>query len=422
MDLLDKKMLSTLDLCLTAARKRQSPRTGFVHLHHGDPIATDTIPVYDNLCFALALCRQKKAESIAEAKELLQKLLFFQNPDGNFPTYVHEFPRAYNANLSLQAAPILHWLLREFGAVLGSECRMRLESSLHMALKFAQRRLEEGKLTPMWALRYRAMRAAMGDGCDVGDIETGGFTPADWWEYSISKQLTEVPKCSCFHLGLQAYCGHLQHDRQTHFEPDCYLIEWAAAAAMDCFSPRLLKDDPRQIQLAALGPIEVFHKKISAALFQSSVAADCVFRVLWGGSTLHSLVLPKGDFSTQEIDGGWLLDLPSEYEMGRDDLIECALYCDISSDTKILINGERGTVFNLDDTVEIVSLDWKMQLKFEVEEGEGEFCGHLLFGNRPGQTSNTEMSAYDWKIALRTLRRSPTLRLKISKLVLLLII
>src|SRR3990167_7288503 len=99
-----KKQLRPIDLAVTAGRKRQSPRTGFVHMHP-DEAASDTIPIYENFCFVLALFRQKTAESVSEAKQLLERLLCFQTSNGNFPLYIHDYPRCWDLLLPLKLGP-----------------------------------------------------------------------------------------------------------------------------------------------------------------------------------------------------------------------------------------------------------------------------------------------------------------------------
>ena len=125
-----KKQIRAVDLALAACRKRQSPRTGFVHLFAGEESSPDTIPIYENFLFAFALFRQKTAESVLEGKELVERLIGFQTECGNFPTYLHDFPRCWDHSLPLKVAPIAVQLLRAFGSVLGAELKALLEKSI----------------------------------------------------------------------------------------------------------------------------------------------------------------------------------------------------------------------------------------------------------------------------------------------------
>src|SRR5438105_2193850 len=88
-----------LEMALSAGRNWQSPQTGYVQYCYNiqDESRHDTIPTLENVLFAYALMRSRLADNINEAKDLLNRLLFFQNKEndashGNFPIYLHEFP------------------------------------------------------------------------------------------------------------------------------------------------------------------------------------------------------------------------------------------------------------------------------------------------------------------------------------------
>ncbi len=68
-------LMKAIELALKAGRKRQSTLTGFVHYCSEHPEkSSETIPTYENFCFALALLRSRIAENVLEAKALLEKL------------------------------------------------------------------------------------------------------------------------------------------------------------------------------------------------------------------------------------------------------------------------------------------------------------------------------------------------------------
>ena len=84
-----------VELAVTAGRSHQSPQTSFVHYCHQkmDETVNHTIPPYENILFALALIRMQTVQNVNEGKEIISKILDFQNPEtGNFPVYLHEFP------------------------------------------------------------------------------------------------------------------------------------------------------------------------------------------------------------------------------------------------------------------------------------------------------------------------------------------
>ncbi len=81
--------LPGIRLALEAAGHYRSASTGFIHFNYSKENSLETIPLYENVCFALALIRTKRRESIQEAKELLEHLLAFE-VIGVFPLDLHE--------------------------------------------------------------------------------------------------------------------------------------------------------------------------------------------------------------------------------------------------------------------------------------------------------------------------------------------
>ncbi|MDE3045679.1 MAG: hypothetical protein KGJ02_03445 [Verrucomicrobiota bacterium] len=397
-----KRTLRPVDLALAAARKRQSPRTGFVHFFRGNDEVKDTIPLYENGCFILSLFAQKKAETILEGKDLLDRLLAFQTSEGNFPIYLHDFPRCYDPHLGLKLAPLWLRLLNDFSSVLGPELKAKLETSLQNMFAFAARRT----LSPIWEFRYRVCARLPAE-----PLDTSHFSPTDWWEYWISLQFLETPRTSFFHPDLQAYLGPTYGDAQDHFEPAATFLEWMTP------SPRSVNDHPSQLQLSALQTLEFdppdvpgWHL-ISEETFALTVAPSSdansayehAFRLLWG-QELHSLVLPTNHATISSTGWETVVELPLEVD---EDPFEVALYCDAR--LTYSIDGKKGTVFTFGQEISLGDF----ALTFTLLEGQGDFCGHVLRGNRPCQSTAAQYESCDWKIGLRTLRRSTACRISV---------
>jgi hypothetical protein len=343
---------------------------------------TDTIPIYENFCFVLSLLLQKKAEAVLEAKNLLARLFYFQVDEGSFPIYLHDFPRCYDFYLGLKIAPIL-LRIRPFHPVLGREVVEKLDAALERIFSFYNGK----ELTPLWEFRLHVCRAERLD--SAPPFDTAQFSAADWWEYWISLQFIETPVCDFYHSGIQMAMGF--DLRQDRFEPMVQLIDWICA---DEYLPRLLQDRPAQIHLVALDKVDV-RSPDSSVLYRNDG------NVFWQEDLLHSLI-------AENIVHG-IAELPAAFEMGRDDLFEAAYYCDASPGIEIFIDGQKGTVFTLGQTITVKSATRTFALVFELLRGEGEFCGHIFRSNRPGQTAATgvhQYDAFDWKIGLRTLHRS----------------
>ncbi|HSX11688.1 MAG TPA: hypothetical protein VLF94_08245 [Chlamydiales bacterium] len=353
-----KKQTRGFDLAVSAGRKRLSARTHFVH-------DEETIPLYENFCFAFALMRQKTAEAVTEGKELIDRLLAFQTPDGHFPTYLHDYPRAFDFQMGLKIAPILIYLLRDYAPVLGD-----LKHKIDTALK---RILSTRPEKPFWENRYRAC-------INEPLLDTA---PLDWTQWLITAQLAGQTHFSLpYDPDLQLLTSS---DIQEKSEPAPHPIEWLLAEGH--YTPRLLRDHPHQLLVAPLFPLT----------YDPIPSTNPSFRLFWQGSTLHSLVAKTLQF-----------DLSEEVQMGRHDLFEAALYTDVSPETQIFVEGRKATTFKLGDTITIQTPTWTISIRFELTQGAGDYCGHIFRANRPSQIANKgalQYEAYDWQIGLRTLRR-----------------
>ena len=130
MEQLEKDKRKLVELALAAGRRRQSKQTGFVHhCYENRDAEKETVPLYENAAFALALFRSKLAENVQEAKILLGKLLSFE-AGGNFPVYLHEYPLCRDLYLGSKLKKIFCWIAAEFGSILGQELKDALEGCI----------------------------------------------------------------------------------------------------------------------------------------------------------------------------------------------------------------------------------------------------------------------------------------------------
>ena len=376
--------MKAVDLAYQSGKKRQSPRTGFVH---GADLLSDTVPFYDNFCFAYALLAQRKAAEILEAKGLLIRLLAFQAEDGNFPISLHDFPKCYDSFMALRIAPLLLRALKGYSSVIGVECKEKME----LALKRILSHYKGKSLPPLWKFRYQV--------CLGHTPEPIVVTPAELWEYWVSQQFLETPICTLYHQGLLLAPALFM--AQNHFEPSPHLIEWMCAVTLGEFSPRLQKDHPTQVQLAALEKLEVAPSSNQPFLLSAP------FRLFWRDQSLHSLILVADKFEVSP--SSITIELPEVFEFPRDDLFEVQFFCDASPDVQIAIASGQGTSFAMNEPIQVRTASFVCTLNFEILRGEGDFCGRIFRSNRPGQVACTgplQYEAFDWKIGLRTLRRS----------------
>ncbi len=355
------------ELALKAGRKRQSKQTGFVHIE-------DRIPLLENFCFALALFRSRLSDHVLEGKALLERLLYFQAGE-NFPVYLHEYPHCRDFSSAQRILPALHWILTDFHPVLGEALRDRLKSAIQ-----------------------RIPERAPAD---------SPHTPEAWANYLIAGQMNGSLKLeeamSHWHPRLLTFIGpHLQDKHQ----PAITLYDLFMGMLFNAFSTRALVDHPLHLQAALIQPVSIEHPPAAYPdLLQLSPP-----HLLWGDAEhVHSLMLQAKTGLIEEKEGEWIVTLPELIPEEGEGRLELSLFCDIHPDHAIFINQKRATTFQCGDLVSLVSKGLKIECVFS---GEGRFFGHLLRGNRPTQVDKGD--AYDWQIALRTIKREPFSKVKIS--------
>lgn len=375
--LLDSKH-QLLELALTACRTRLSSRSGWVHFCYEDPDAVDTIPYYENLCYSLALFRTCVGDQVQEAKERLDHLLSFDT----FPTYLHEYPKT---GTTQRCYFPLYWISKLFSGVIEKPLRVRLEAALAKIQPFKK---PEGILSSRDAASL----------CLHLQLEGKSLHAlAPYWEEN-----------------LQIYTGPLLEEKQYKNTLEVTLFDFFMAAATGRFSPRLLKPHPVHMHAALIFPTEALEPKGCITIPSYDPASGerskgfHLFRHVWEGSEghLHSFVCQEKHHHFDPYIFTYPEEIPDERQG-----VELAFFVDYHPDVTLLVNGEKSTVFQLGDQVTIQTPKKTVPLTFKVLEGEGIFMGHISRGNRPAQVCTQGFTSYDWKISIRTLRRSSKLKL-----------
>ncbi len=162
------RMRQLIDLAITAGRALQSPQTRFIHHCYSlrDEQVDHTIPLYENFLFVLALLRIRFPSLTEEAKALLDPLLYFQNQlldeqKGNFPIYIHDYPKCKDRFLSIKLLPVFYWILLRHAGVLGEELRARTEQAAKEMLRYSLS-LDFETLPFVFAIKLAAASCAFG--------------------------------------------------------------------------------------------------------------------------------------------------------------------------------------------------------------------------------------------------------------------
>lgn len=425
LDSLEEMKRKPVELNLAAAKKRKSAQTGFVHYCYTSLPGErqDTIPLYENFCYALALLRSRLSDHVLEAKSLLEKLCAFE-VGGNFPIYLHEYPECKDRSLSLHILPILFWTLRDFRLVLGEALCTQLEGVIERTLFHSERVHEERPLAlTAWA-KWKAFT-------HPEQISDQTFTTAsDWAHYLIALQIAhakgaDISKAlataaSRWHSHLHAFLGP---NLQERTEPELTLFDLFFGHAQHSYAARALIDHPVHLQAALVHPIQSIHSAKTGS-FEHFLSDDPRqgYVAFWGdGKMTHSLCCDhrksamKADLT--ETGAELLFTLPEGWEPSEQPEMPLSLFCNLAEEQALLINGQKATAFQLGDLIEICMEGRKIGITFSCVEGEGVFFGHLLRANRPTQQSCVgphRFDAHDWLLAIRTVKRSSHCVLKLQ--------
>ncbi|MFT4553600.1 MAG: hypothetical protein ACI9S8_002241 [Chlamydiales bacterium] len=163
-----------ISLAIQDGRNRQSSETGFVHFNYKDKadINEHSIPVLENVLFALALLRSRMSDNVLESKEILEKILYFQHigsspMEGNFPLYLHEFPTCKHRWLAVQLIPPFFWIYKEFRNILGNSLRTRIEECLRLLISYSLQMHKENPAPYHFAVILAAGTRAVGETLNV---------------------------------------------------------------------------------------------------------------------------------------------------------------------------------------------------------------------------------------------------------------
>lgn len=130
-----------LQSILNAGQHFYSAETKFIHLSYEQRpfIRKDAIPFYHNALYALALLRTKQRPAMEQGIDLIERLLNFQIPssesEGNFPRYLHEYPKAMRRFEIVDMLLPLYWIYRDFLTVFSQTAKEQLYQAINEGLK-----------------------------------------------------------------------------------------------------------------------------------------------------------------------------------------------------------------------------------------------------------------------------------------------
>jgi hypothetical protein len=415
------------ELALTACKRRKSSQTGFVHFYPDDPYSQrqDTIPLIENFAFAHALFRSKLMENVQEGKTILEKLLAFE-VDGNFPVFLHEYPECRDRQNSSHLLPICFYLFKDFSSVLGDLLLDKLHNMVQRILFYLSSLSEQAQLSKAAESKRKAYLQCF----DPNEWEPA--SPSEWGEYWMAYQMMENMQLEANALEKKirkywdpahfVFIGPWKERAQDKDQPAVTLLDLFMGEYFKAFSMRALQDHPCHLKASLVYPFSCSPASGEATSFPYTSLIEKNSRqcltLFWGGELgTHSFTLEskKGSWEIQKQQDRFELTYTFCEEVpGEDENVEFAFYLNDSPLHAILINGQKGTMFHLQDRISIRSEKIQIELLFSQKSGEGSWTGHLSKANRSFQKhKENPYACFDWKIGLRTLRRIPYAQIRI---------
>lgn len=319
-------------LAISAGRRYQSGQTGFVHHNYSpyDAETADTIPVYENLLWSLALLRTRVMDSMQEGKALIGKILHFQSdPDGpnagSFPIYLHQYPVGRDRHLGVHLLAPLYWIVHDFGSVLGEELNSGIDRAVKILLSSCQRTLEESDLSYLHSVQYSATMLAWArlledkPEADAAErklerLRQQGID-SSWCSSQTLGQLLSVlvmvyPDLSkspwdlfwdylgkTWHRQSCSYVGPALEERQRGLEPQPSVYDLFMGHYSGCYSYRSFDMHPFQLQAALIPRLEVKLQAIEYPLIEASKVGEEKFLLVhheaWAYTVLEQKNIPE---------------------------------------------------------------------------------------------------------------------------------
>lgn len=422
-----------IELALSSGKKLYHPDARFI-------ISKDPeILLYDNFLYALALLRSKTQENILEAKNLLERLFFFQQPFkelenyGSFPVALHDFPRCSDKMQPVHILTVLYWIQKEFSHVLASKkLASVIEKLIDVCLAM---NMDE---FPLWAkIKHAAVLYAFDKKVEFVDIDEKIIPdPTSFAQIMLAYQL--APQAidwrpfwslvwATWHPKACRFCGPSFRLFQDGFEQEVTLYDYFMAQFTGSLSTASGICQPGALQASL---VRQDHLLCDAACLQNVYKSDVTsisiitdakakgsgfapFYLLTGS---HSLVI-DGNLSHYQKEANRFslfidIDMPAIDEKEPSAL---SIYFDNQKDCDVQVSGKKASCFTLDEPITIKLGDLSLKATFEPISGACQFVGHISRANRKSQKQiKSRTEAYDTKLFLRAIRGATSCQIKVN--------
>lgn len=411
---------------LRYGRSRQGSLTGMIHGSHLHPDSWETIPIFENLCFVIALFRSRAVANTLEGRELLEKILAFQITSGDnfglFPRYLHEYPNLQRRGYLISIAVALSLIQFHHRQILHADLQQTLSKAIESLMEALEKqswidtisillRIMQGKLPSCdscLALRPTSIRECT----YLLYIVQFLFLQRSPYSAEVFNHLT-----SYWSAEMKCYIGPLEKEYYLNREEVVSLFHYFMIQMTDSTSS--IPQGIIHLHSSLLYPLEdapevteklpSLHKhwniqqsngffwQMCNYLPEQTCKGFHLFRVLWRDETVHSIICQQRiRMSYRKIDE-FLSELTFE------DLPEhgLELYFPKTKNTKIYSNGKRATCFHSGEWITIDTGNAKIALEFTTSDNSPAVAS-LSMHHRPAELQ-PDSSTIDWRLSIRIL-------------------
>lgn len=395
---------------------------------------------------------------------------------GNFPIYLHQYPMCEDPNLVLQLIVPFYWILKQFGHILGHDLRKELEKAARLALENGCRMHQAKPFPYSFAVRLAAAKYSFGCLWENSLLQLEGKSEfellekyqLEGWQttFHLGELLVALQMVypslknspwkplwnhieQTWHFTTGCYAGPCIREWQEGEEPQPNLYDLYGGFFSGQFSQRstllrayhlqgvLIQPSHDQFDFSSFILINGEQKKQNwQTVHQSDWALTLLekkepihpskektfvpFRYIWGDlQRMHSFICEGGSYDKVEYqinDNSFQLIYHFIKHQDESPEREVEFFVDYHPEFSFTFNNQATTTFELDQLIVFNLGKQRLSIIFELLQGEGEFLGHLMRGNRPSQLNckdKNRFQAYDWTFFLRTIRRQPTCQIKV---------
>ncbi|MEL7431845.1 MAG: hypothetical protein AAGI90_04850 [Chlamydiota bacterium] len=402
-----EKKKQILQKALTLGENYTSEKTRFIQFD-------ERIDLTQEWCFALACCKSKQKDLALTAIKKINRLLHFQNGEGAFPEYLHDYPHAYSTKAGLKIFLCLAQIIAHMKPI--------LQPSTYAPWENACKRLEDclqKQVKTLIEKRWLACAQHYRQGergqffSQKEDLEVYGFSSAaEWGEHycflqaAFPSSATALAEIASFYHPRFGYMGPMNGEKEREGK--------RLFTHMDLFFRPSLEgvEDPLCLEGALLISLpEIPKRRESYKDWKIQETKEHVR--LTSLDALH-VIGEKSRFFFSEKGCRFLGDQATFPVVVSDPKLPfvAKAFWNYAKETQVHVNGKRSSLFRLGDVISIVSSAFSIEMVWKLASGSGDFTGHLLRGSRPQELAPE--GRRDSMLAIRSLRHQPETTLLVS--------